>query len=408
MTEERRHTLTVGRNIGAAVGVIVFLVVGIIPAFHFGSYGTLVIISDLAGGPVEPGVLVRIALVIGVAISFLCIGALSIVAGSVIGTALAYAADIVSNLFVAEKGYEEDRLVIGRSAAISEGTRSQVLSRLSFLSPRDYEIHSIVLIGSAAYGVQEEGSDMDIVIICKNKGFDSFREFLFDKEIEGFGKSDAEGRFEFTVLDAENSEKYFRMASPFAYAMRNGVILSDDGYFRKLIRKNHSPVPGREYFMSAFYENISVQYYGSLDKIEREIKRNQCSDECCAERKDCEGLSRGDVLAKTVMRMLYVTLPARGYMPLSKKDVVDYSSEVYGEGNLKQLNRVVEIMRKENTPLYYSDYKRLRPVAAGLFREVLDVVGIRSDVLRILKNAARLIRGDYSKIDDDALKKCVI
>jgi predicted nucleotidyltransferase len=408
MTEERRHTLTIGRNIGAAVGVVVFLVFGLVPAFHFGSYGTLVIISDLAGGPVEPGVLVRIALVVGVAISFLCIGALSIVAGSVIGTALAYVVDIISTPFVVEKGYEEDRLVIGRPAAISEGTRSQILSRLSFISSRSHEIHSIVLIGSAAYGIQEEGSDMDIVIICKDKGFDSFREFLFDKEIEGFGKSDSGRKFEFTVLDFKNAKKYFRITSPFAYAISNGVILRDDGHLRKLIKRNDLAVPGREYYMSAFYENISVQYYGSLDKIEREIKRNQCSDECCAERKDCGGLSRGDDLAKTVMRMLYVTLPARGFMPLSKRDALEYAEKTYGEDISEPLRKVVEMMREENGAIYYSDYKLLKPVAVKLFREILSVVGLKQDVLRILKNAARLIRGDYSKIDDEALKKCVI
>ncbi|MEE9523146.1 MAG: hypothetical protein V3V59_00180, partial [Thermodesulfovibrionales bacterium] len=123
---------------------------------------------------------------------------------------------------------------------------------------------------------------------------------------------------------------------------------------------------------------------------------------------DCAGLSQGDVLAKTVMRMLYVTLPARGCMPLSKRDVVDYSSQIYGEGILKPLNKAIEIMRYENTPIYYSDYKSLKSLAVRLFREVLSIVGMKRDVLRILKNAARLIRGDYSKIDDEALKKCVI
>jgi predicted nucleotidyltransferase len=408
MTEERKHTLTVGRNIGAITGLIVFLLFGMVPAFHFGSYGTLIIISDLAGGPVAPGVLVRIALVVGVALAFSCSSALSIVAGSVIGTALAYVVDIIGALFSVEKGYEEEELVIDHPADISERTRSQILSGLSFLAPRYHEIHSMVLIGSAAYGLQTEGSDTDIVIICKDRKFDSFREFLFEKELEGYGRSDTGGEFEFTVLDTENTEKYFRIASPFAYALRNGVVMRDDGYFKKLTREKYSMVPGRDYFMSAFYENISVQYYGAINRLEKEIKRNQCSDECCKNRKDCKGLPKGDVLAKTLMRMLYITLPARGLMPLSKKDVVDYSSNVYGKGELEPLNKAIEIMRKDNTPIYYSDYKRLKSFSARLFREVLSVIGIKSDVLRILKNAARLIRGDYAGIDDEALKKCVI
>jgi predicted nucleotidyltransferase len=408
MTGERRHTLAVGRNIGAVAGVIAFLIFGLLPAFHFGSYGTLVILSHLASGTVEPGVLGRIAMVVGIVLSVLSIGALTIITGSVIGTALAYVVDILLDLFVVEKEDEGERLVIGSPASIDEISRASVLSRLSFLSQRDQEIHSIVLIGSTAYGLQEEGSDIDIVIICKDDRFDSFREFLFEKEIEGYGKDGAGGGVEFTVLDAANIDRYFRMGSPFAYAVRNGVVLKDDGYFKKLIRRNYSMHPGRDYFMSAFYENISVQYYGAINKLEKEARKNHCTDECCTARKDCGGMSRGDDLARTVMRMLYVTLPARGYMPLSKRDVVDYSSQVYGKGDLALLDKIIESMRKENTPLYYSDYKRLKPLAARLFREVLGVVGIKSDVLRILKNAARLIRGDYSGIDDEALKKCII
>lgn len=95
MTEERKKTLNVGRKIGAALGAIVFVVFGIVPGFYFGSAGTLILLSHLAGGSVEPGIIVRMLLVAGTMMGIFCVGAVSIVLGSVIGTALAYVTDLI-------------------------------------------------------------------------------------------------------------------------------------------------------------------------------------------------------------------------------------------------------------------------------------------------------------------------
>jgi hypothetical protein len=94
MTDERMKALAVGRKIGAIIGAIVFLVFGIVPAFYFGSFGTLVMITHLAGGPVDAGIIVRMLVVVGVVVGLFCTAAVSIVAGSVVGTALAYVADL--------------------------------------------------------------------------------------------------------------------------------------------------------------------------------------------------------------------------------------------------------------------------------------------------------------------------
>lgn len=98
MTEDRRKTLKTGTKIGAALGVLTFLVFGIVPGFYFGSYGTLVLLSHLAGGPVEPTTIVRMLTVLGIMLGIFCIGSVSIVLGSVFGTALAYVVDVVGNL----------------------------------------------------------------------------------------------------------------------------------------------------------------------------------------------------------------------------------------------------------------------------------------------------------------------
>ena len=98
MTEDRKRTMKVGTKIGAALGAIVFLVFGVIPGFYFGSYGTLVLLSHLAGGPVEATTIVRMITVVGILLGLFCIGAVSIVLGSVLGTALAYVVDVMGSL----------------------------------------------------------------------------------------------------------------------------------------------------------------------------------------------------------------------------------------------------------------------------------------------------------------------
>jgi len=97
MTDERKRTMKAGTKIGAALGFIGFLAFGIIPGFYFGSYGVLVLLSHLAGGPVEPTTIVRMLTVVGILLGIFCIGSVSIVLGSVFGTALGYIVDVVTS-----------------------------------------------------------------------------------------------------------------------------------------------------------------------------------------------------------------------------------------------------------------------------------------------------------------------
>lgn len=98
MTEERKNVMKVGTKIGAALGAIAFLVFGIVPGFYFGSFGVVVLLSHLMGGPVEATTIVRALTVVGIMLGIFCIGAVSIVLGSVFGTALGYVVDVVSGL----------------------------------------------------------------------------------------------------------------------------------------------------------------------------------------------------------------------------------------------------------------------------------------------------------------------
>ena len=98
MTDERKRTMKVGTKIGAVLGTLVFLVFGIVPGFYFGSYGTITLLSHLAGGPVEATTVVRLITVVGIVVGIFCIGAVSVVLGSVFGTVLGYVADVVGSL----------------------------------------------------------------------------------------------------------------------------------------------------------------------------------------------------------------------------------------------------------------------------------------------------------------------
>jgi len=106
MTAGRTNTMKVGTKIGAGLGVLAFLVFGIVPGFYFGSYGTLVLLSHLAGGPVEPTTIVRMLTVIGVMLGIFCVGAVSIVLGSVFGTAMGYVVDVIGSLGRAKEAEE--------------------------------------------------------------------------------------------------------------------------------------------------------------------------------------------------------------------------------------------------------------------------------------------------------------
>jgi hypothetical protein len=91
-----RQSLKVGRNIGAVIGAIAFLAVGLVPGFYFGSYGTVVLLSHLAGGPLEGGVLVRAAVVVGTIMGIFCMASVSIVVGALGGTAVGYVTDLLT------------------------------------------------------------------------------------------------------------------------------------------------------------------------------------------------------------------------------------------------------------------------------------------------------------------------
>ncbi len=94
----KNETVKTGMKIGATIGGMVFLVLGIVPGFYFGSYGTLILLQKLMGGPVEPTLFVRAAVVMGIGLGIACAAAVSIVLGGLMGTVLGYAVSAPASL----------------------------------------------------------------------------------------------------------------------------------------------------------------------------------------------------------------------------------------------------------------------------------------------------------------------
>jgi hypothetical protein len=92
----RKEMVRMGTKVGALLGAIAFLIFGLVPGFFFGSYGTLIVLKHLLGGPVAATVLVRMVMAVGIMLGIACTASVSIVAGSIMGTMLGYVAEALS------------------------------------------------------------------------------------------------------------------------------------------------------------------------------------------------------------------------------------------------------------------------------------------------------------------------
>jgi hypothetical protein len=103
----KRGMVRMGTRMGAVAGAIGFVAFGIIPGFYFGSYGALVLMSHLFGGPLQATALLRVATAAGIILGIACVGFMSIVVGAVLGTVLGYATEAVTRTLREEAPAEE-------------------------------------------------------------------------------------------------------------------------------------------------------------------------------------------------------------------------------------------------------------------------------------------------------------
>lgn len=90
---ENIHCLTdpfdralMGTIIGAVVGLVLFLIFGLLPAFRFGSFLAIYTLYKVTGRSVEPTLLTRALTIVGTLLSILCGAALSLFGGALLGS----------------------------------------------------------------------------------------------------------------------------------------------------------------------------------------------------------------------------------------------------------------------------------------------------------------------------------
>ncbi len=407
----KRDILRRGKNTGAVIGGVIYLIFGFLPSLQISSYIVFVLLSRLPVRGVESELLAWLLTIVGDLLGVLLSVSLFVVLGAVSGMLIAHGLYSVSELFRSLKGEvpeERPALIIKRrESLLPEEVRKEIEREMAFLSPYLNDIHSIVVIGSSAYSLNEDDSDIDIAIISRKRGFERVRDAVFEHEIDLSLKKEPM-KSEFIVLEPDYTRELFQISSPFSFSIRYGRVLWDDGYLQGILKKYQASLPSPEYYFKAFYEYVATQYYGSLTRMERDIKERNCSTDCCKDKKNCEGHTPVDMFLKVILRMLYITLPAKGYIPLTKRDIVQHVERIYGRNRAEVVEEIITLSRRSTKALYYDQYLRLKPVATSLFRETLEILGRKAEVTRVLRDAANMVRGNYQKIQDRAFRECVI
>ena len=265
----------------------------------------------------------------------------------------------------------------------------------ALLDPYRTWIHSLILFGSYAQGHARRFSDVDFLVLLK-KGERTRRvsSILFDIERARPDNSDTGDlvAFQFVPFDERQIERLFELSTPLVHAARHGVIIWDDGWFRTLLSRSYPKWPTREAALEAFTKWIVWQYYRSAVDIKREIRKDHGPDGICTERGKCMGHSSGDILARVISRMLYVTLPERGFLPISKREAIAMAFEAYGRQARRPVALAMAVLRRDRA-ISYREFMVMFPFARGLFRECIRICGHRNPrVLEALRHNAEMYR----------------
>ena len=97
-------TVKAGAKIGAVMGTLVWLVAGILPGFHFGGYGAIILYTKLMGvTSADPTLLLRVFAICGMMVGIMAAGTVCIVLGGLAGTAIGYVVSPKQSVEVAQE-----------------------------------------------------------------------------------------------------------------------------------------------------------------------------------------------------------------------------------------------------------------------------------------------------------------
>jgi hypothetical protein len=150
--------------------------------------------------------------------------------------------------------------------------------------------------------------------------------------------------------------------------------------------------PTPETALVAFTRWIVWQYHASAVDLKREVRIDHGPDGICTQSGRCMGHFNGDLLARVISRMLYVTLPGRGFLPLSKRQAVAMALDAYGLEARRPVALAMSVLRKDRA-ITYREFMVMSPFARSLFRECIRICGPRHPRVReALRHNAEMSR----------------
>jgi hypothetical protein len=280
-----------------------------------------------------------------------------------------------------------------------------VLPGLPFLGKAGAEIHSLVLVGSHVFAAQTSNSDIDLVVIAAEEAAENLCAALLDRELAAAARPGDEDEYEITILTKGQTEAVFAQASPFAYSIRYGRVLFDDGYLAALLKTPFPQIPTEEYYVSSFFEGIASQYFNIIKGSEK--SRKQACPACRGRDCGCRELPAAAQLPRIIFKMLYLALPLRGLMPLTKSDAVSFAETFYPPEISSEIAVAAELLRSQEG-VARSAYPGLKKTGIFLFREILAALGHLQAVRQSLHDAASAARASFQRISNPALRNALL
>ena len=277
----------------------------------------------------------------------------------------------------------------------SDHARWAIREIKAFLDSYREEIHSLVLFGSYALGQAGYNSDIDFLVLLKaGEKVRRIRRILFDFKL-GLGNNNVgKKQVDIQIVDFDEKaiEHVFELSTPLAHAARHGVVIRDDGWFKTLLSRPYPKWPTKEGSVVAFTRWIVWMYYRCAIDLKREMLAAHGLEGLCTQNGKCMGHFTGDILARIISRMLYVTLPERGLLPLCKPEAIKMALEAYGKSSYRPVALAMNVLRKDRA-ITYHEFQVMMPFARRLFRECIRICGHRDRrVIEALQREADIFK----------------
>ena len=257
----------------------------------------------------------------------------------------------------------------------SDQARWAIREIKAFLDSYREWIHSLVMFGSYALGKAGCHSDIDFLVLLKaGENVTRIRRILFDFKLSLGNANESRAPVEIQIVDFDEKgiEYVFELSTPLAHAARHGVVIQDDGWFKTLLSRPYPKWPTKEGSIVAFTRWIVWMYYRCAINLKREMLADHGPEGMCTHNGKCMGHFTGDILARVISRMLYVTLPERGFLPLCKPEAVKMAVEVYGKSSWRSVALAMNVLRKDRA-ITYHEFQVMMPFARRLFRECMRI-----------------------------------